>query len=258
MEHKKSGSVEWLEFDLLQGLPLRHGVFLRNGGFSHGSYKSLNVSYDVGDDAENVRRNIEVVQELMQEPKLSHAKLKWANQCHGKNIASITHSSPDETVNCDALTTSNAEIGLMIKHADCQAAIIYDPMQNAISVVHSGWRGSVQNIYAETIERMKKAYGSKPENLLVCISPSLGPLSAEFINYKHELPEKFWDFQIKPDYFDFWAISEDQLKNCGVLLNHIEIMRIDTFENREDCFSFRRDKVTGRHATVAVLNDFKV
>jgi polyphenol oxidase len=246
---KKQGNIEWLEFDLLQGHPLRHGVFLRHGGHSKEAFESLNVSYDVGDKEEYVTQNIDQVKDI-----LGVSKLTWAKQCHGKDISLINQYSPNEIHNCDALSTSTPGMALMIKHADCQAAIFYDPVQKVVSVVHSGWKGSVQNIYAHTVEFMKLNYNSKPENLLVCISPSLGPEDSEFINYKIELPKSFWKYQFKPDYFDFWAISEDQLKKAGVLANHIEIMRMSTRANEKDCFSFRRNKVTGRHGTVACLS----
>ena len=130
---------------------------------------------------------------------------------------------------------------------------MYDKKQKAIAIAHSGWRGSTLNIYKKTIETMKKRYHSKPEDILVCISPSLGPDSAEFQNYKTELPESFWQFQIQPYYFDFWKISRWQLEEAGILPHHIEIAGMDTLSNPTDFFSHRRDKPSGRNATIAFL-----
>ena len=142
----------------------------------------------------------------------------------------------------------------MIKHADCQAAIFYDPEHRAIANVHCGWRGNVQNIYRETVREMRRHFASRPENILVAISPSLGPEKAEFINFKKELPEAFLPYQVKPTYFDLWAISRMQLESEGILSHHIQIASICTYSHPEDYFSFRRDnRVTGNHGTVAVL-----
>jgi YfiH family protein len=141
----------------------------------------------------------------------------------------------------------------MISHADCQAAIFYDPIQKAIANVHSGWRGNIQNIYASTILKMQQMYGSKPQNLLVCISPSLGPQSAEFTNFQNELPEAFWKFRTPPHHFDFWQISQYQLEESGVLPSHIQIAEIDTLSNPQDYFSYRHSKICGRNATVCAL-----
>jgi YfiH family protein len=140
----------------------------------------------------------------------------------------------------------------MITHADCQATIIYDPVVHVVANVHSGWRGSVQNIYQKTVDYLKQQHGCKAENLLACIGPSLGPNSSEFINFKTELPETFLDFQVKPFYFDFWAISRWQLKCAGLLDHHIECAQIDTKQDSR-FFSHRRDKKTGRNAAMVIL-----
>jgi len=110
----------------------------------------------------------------------------------------------------------------------------------------------VQNIYAKTIQKLTEL-GSKPKDLLVCISPSLGPEKAEFINHKTELPESFLPFQVKENYFDFWEISKWQLEEAGVQEKNIEIARICTFCDEKDFFSYRRDTKTGRTGTVIAL-----
>jgi len=249
MLRKKSGSIEWLEFEQFAGFPgLVHGVFLKAGGESEGPFASLNMGGGSGDNPEVVDRNRAKVRTLLGCPELISGK-----QCHGREVKVVPL---DEDEECDGLMTRDHNQALMIKHADCQAAIFYDPLNQAIANVHCGWRGNVQNIYAHAIEQMKMKFGSKPENLLVSISPSLGPCCAEFINYKTELPVPFWDYQVKPIYFNLWEISRKQLLERGILLNHIEIAGICTCCNAQDYFSYRREKVTGRNATiVALLND---
>jgi len=101
---------------------------------------------------------------------------------------------------------------------------------------------------------MKNKYGSRVDNIHVCISPSLGPHDAEFLNYQNELPPSFWEYQIKPYYFDLWGISKDQLLQAGILEHHIQIAGISTLSNPEDYFSYRREKVSGRHGTFAVMH----
>ena len=109
------------------------------------------------------------------------------------------------------------------------------------------------NIYREAIQAMQQTFGSHPSELLVCISPSLGPEEAEFIHYQSELPEEFWSFQVRPTDFDFWSISEYQLQAEGILPHHIEVARLSTYANAKDFFSYRRDKTTGRHAACITL-----
>lgn len=247
--------LEWLEYDLLADIPhLKHAAFSRHGGHSQDAFKSLNVSYSGGDNPAHVEANLARIQTVLQQKTKSSLDLVRVRQQHGKDIVHAkTPLDPNEPPIADALITQTPGLALMINCADCQATIFYDPINRAIANVHSGWRGSVLNIYAETIQRMQKDFGTKPANLLVCISPSLGPQDAEFVHYRNELPESFWPFQVKPFYFDFWAISEFQLRNAGVLPHHIEVARISTYSNTQDYFSYRKEKITGRQAVCVTL-----
>lgn len=247
-------NVQWLEFELLADIPhLKHAVFLRHGGHSEEPFNSLNLSYDNGDRGEDVKRNIENVQNILQSNVSSPIQLFWSVQSHGTNIAFIEPHSPQVCQHIDALGTNHPHLALMIKHADCQAAIFYDTKNHFVMNVHAGWRGNVQNIYAKAIEYMKKKVGSNPSEILVGISPSLGPDDAEFINFGTEFPQELWAFQTRPTYFDLWSISEFQLQQAGILPHHIEIARISTFSNSVDYFSYRRKNLTGRHGTFAML-----
>lgn len=248
MKRIKKHSLVWLEFELLEEFSrLKHAMFLRSGGYSEGCFASLNFD-DRQDMPENVRKN-----EALAYSYLPLEQVYAAEQCHAVSIVNIDIDSPALVPDCDALTTSCKGAGLLMTHADCQVTLIYDPIGHAIASVHAGWRGLVAGIYEKTIRRMEAVYGSKPSDLLFCVSPSLGPEASQFIHYKTEFPSSFWDFQFKPFYFDLWAIAEKQAKQAGILSHHIEIARLCTYNNPEDFFSYRRDKKTGRHGTLVVL-----
>jgi polyphenol oxidase len=250
MFRKEQDGIAWLEFELLSSFKnLRHGIFLRKGGMSSGAFSSLNVGDRVGDCPVSVRQNRQAIAHNLGCSDFVSAQLE-----HGNHTAEITSSNPKKVPICDALMTQEKGTGLLITHADCQAAIFYDPINHAIANVHAGWRGSVLNIYKETVLRMRSCYGSRPENLLVGISPSLCPQSAEFVHYQEELPEPFWNYQEKPNFFNFWEISRMQLHACGILPHHLELAEMSTYFNPDECFSYRRDGLTGRHGTLAVLS----
>lgn len=243
MLRNKRESVEWLEFELFQEFPqVSHAVFLKHGGVSQAPYHSLNVGGGTGDDFSAIKANRLFLNQIMK-----CSTLVEGHQVHGRDLREVPFQGEDQ---CDGLYTAQAGIGLLIKHADCQAAIVYDPTQNVIANVHAGWRGNVQNIYESTVSVLQKRYGCKAENLYVGISPSLGPCCAQFINYKTEIPEHLWGFQIKPFYFDLWEMARKQWTESGVLSSHIQIAGICTCCNQDDYFSYRRDKITGRHATI--------
>ena len=247
MQRHTNDSLVWLTFNLFAEFPdLVHGVFLRHGGVSQGNFSSLNFGIFQGDLPEHVSTNRQLALETLKIPHYCSLL-----QQHGKKVVQA-HSPLIEKG--DALTTNRLNLALIINHADCQAAIFYDPIQHVVSNVHCGWRGNVQNIYQETIDSMRALYGSKPENLLVGISPSLGPEASEFINFQIELPLCFYPFQFKPTYFNLWEISRWQLSQCGILPHHIEIAELCTYSHPEDFFSYRRLKASGRHATFVALN----
>ena len=243
MLRKKSGRIEWLEFELLQEFPeVKHGVFLKHG--DEGEF----VVYDRYADKKVLEANCEKIRAIIGCKQVIQGK-----GCHGADILEVSHESA-VLEKYDGLITKDVDLGLLIHHADCQAAIFYDPVKQVIGNVHSGWRGNVQNIYKNTISAMERVYGTKPADLIVCISPSLGPCCAEFKNYREEFPEHFVDLQEREMYFNLWEISKRQLLECGVLAAYIEIASLCTMCGVEDFYSYRRDKTTKRNGTIVSLD----
>lgn len=249
MLKKEKNGITWYEFEKLQ--PFRHfhhAIFSRKGGISSGPYAGLNFGYKVGDDAACVAHNRRLAFEAID----MHQPLVLANQVHGKGVQRVLEMQEPETY--DAMLTDRCGLALGIEHADCQAAILFDPVHNAFGCIHSGWRGNCQNIYKEALEKMKLWFGSDPKELVVCISPSLGPEKSEFINYKTEFPEHLWIFKNSNDYFNLWELAHWQLESEGIVSENIEIARICTYSDPELFYSFRRDRpITGRHLTTAWL-----
>ena len=239
MLKKKKDAIEWLEFELLKEFPeVKQAVFLKAAAF------------DLGE--KGPKANQEKVLKIFDLKK--GVKLK---QVHQDGIYEIKNAALGWVMkeNFDGMITQEKKVGLLIRHADCQATIFYDPLHQALANVHCGWRGSVKNIYQKVVEKMRKCYGTDPRELRVCIAPSLGPEAAEFRHFKSNLPESFWKYQVRPNYFDFWAISRAQLLDLGVQEKHIEIAGICTYQNQELCFSYRRNKQTGHHGTLVALSN---
>ncbi len=239
MLRKKSESVEWLEFEQLQEFrELKHGVFLRSGDeefFLHaeGQKEQADISCDK-------------VCKIIECEHLIRGRLR-----HGADVLDV--SDPKEEKICDGLITHKDGLGILMTHADCQAAIFYDPVHKVIGNVHAGWRGNVQAIYKQAVDQMKLKYGSQPADLLVSISPSLGPCCAEFKHYKQEFPESFWEYQARENYFNLWEISRRQLLDYGVLAAHIEIAGVCTVCHPQDFYSYRYNKTPCRNGTVVSL-----
>jgi len=238
-----------LSFPALSSPLLFHGVFKRYGGVSSSPWDSQNVSFGTGDDPQNIHANRDGIKKV-----LGCKHLVSAKQVHESQVYSIK-KNPEKDLEADgfdALVTNVQGLGLMIQQADCQAVMLFDPEKMAVGIAHVGWRGSVADIIAATVFALSDVFATEPADLIAAISPSLGPCCAEFVNYRSELPVSLHGYQVRPDYFDFWAISRDQLCAAGVRPENIHVEKICTCCNR-DYFSYRRDRETGRFASVIGL-----
>ncbi len=227
-----------------------HGFFGRGGGVSPEPYHSLNLSFAVGDQRRQVVRNRTLVQQA-----LGLTALASATQVHGCQQALVTAApaAPEEIQDADILISGQPGLGLLIKQADCQAVMLYDPVRRVVANIHAGWRGQVQNILAEAINSLQNTWGCRPEDLVAAIGPSLGPCCAEFRNFRQEFPPELWSYQVRPTYFDLWALSRDQLLAAGLKAPQIDIAGICTRCRGDRFFSYRRDRHTGRQGAVIGL-----
>jgi copper oxidase (laccase) domain-containing protein len=96
-------------------------------------------------------------------------------------------------------------------------------------------------------------FGCRPQDLVAALGPSLGPCCAEFRNYREEFPPELWPYQVRPAYFDLWALSRDQLQAAGLKSQQIDIAGLCTRCRGEEFFSYRRDRITGRQGAVIAL-----
>ena len=236
---------------LFRNRQLIHGVFTRRGGMSNSPYNELNISYTVGDQPGNVSANLLRIKE-----ELGIDQLAFMNQCHGDSIAVIRQrhfSTPFQVPSVDAMITNIPGIALMVKQADCQGVIIFDPKRGALANVHCGWRGNVQNILGKVVAKMKQEFGCREHDLMAAIGPSLGPCCTEFITYEDIFPKSFKRFMVRENHFDLWTLSCWQLLEAGLREENIEVAGICSRCNTDLFYSYRADGITGRFGSVAIL-----
>ncbi len=235
---------------------VRHGIFTRDCGYSRNDFQSLNVSFAVGDDHRNVEKNRQIISEC-----IGGKDLVFLKQMHAANVLIFSNNDKSNKINGasgssligDAMVTDIPNKYLVIQVADCQSVLMYDPVRRVVANVHSGWRGSINNVIGRTINAMNERFGCNSNNIIAGICPSLGPCCSQFVNYKNEIPGLFWQYKDMSDHFDFWAISQDQLCDAGVSIENIHISRICSRCNTDLFFSFRGEGTTGRFASVIGL-----
>lgn len=187
---------------------------------------------------------------LMLLDTFSLKKLLVMQQNHTDHIVSYPSSYGHQHV--DAVITDQKKVGLLVRHADCQAAFFFDPKKNVIAAVHAGFRGQACQFYGSTIKALKKNYGCRAQDLLVAISPSLGLDHAEFKNYKVEFPLELHKYVID-GYVDLKKMAFDELVMHGVLPEHIDIDPRCTYCDETEFFSYRRNKTQSRMASLIFL-----
>lgn len=276
---KQKNAVSFFEFSKLASLSgILHGVFTRKNGKSKGPFRSLNVSFGVGDNDQTVLENRKIISRCINEKDLV-----FLDQVHGTRIivfskehhfyrvfdttdglkcehSEILGVQPDtfgieseHKFEADAIVTDIPGKCLVIQVADCQSVLICDPVQKVVANVHSGWRGSINNIIGCTLNVMEDSFGCRSRDIVAGIGPSLGPCCAEFVNYKKEIPEAFWKYKNDNHHFDFWSISRDQLCEAGVLFENVDLSGMCTKCDSNRFYSFRGEGTTGRFAAVIGL-----
>ncbi len=129
----------------------------RIGGFSKGPYKSSNLSYDVGDNPKNVKKNREILQKQL---NLVHQPI-FMKQIHSPTVRKIT--KPLDTVVCDSCYTDIPGLPLAVLSADCLPILVSNKNGTKIGVIHAGWRGLNDGI----IEKFIKRFTKNPSELIV-------------------------------------------------------------------------------------------
>ncbi|MDP6179555.1 MAG: peptidoglycan editing factor PgeF [Desulfatiglandales bacterium] len=248
----ESHEVIYLEFPgLSRHKELVHAVFTRHGGVSDPPYNTLNTGYSTGDRPKRVRVNLQIIKEA-----IGARHLIFMNQVHGREMFILRQGSSEkseETATADAIITDIPDLAVMVKQADCQGIIIFDPAKGVVANVHCGWRGSTYNILSSVVTRMRSDFGCNESDLMAAIGPSLGPCCAEFITHQQIFPVKFRRFMVRENYFDLWEISRGQLLEEGLKGENIEVAGICTRCKTNQFYSYRAEGVTGRFATVAML-----
>lgn len=153
---------------------IAHGFFTRKGGVSEGHFTSLNLGGSIGDNPRFVEENKRRVCAALNRDFRSLYEV-W--QIHSVDIV-CTEKPLDLTstkIKADGIFTSNPDVTLLMRFADCVPIMIFDKTKHVVGIIHAGWKGTVNRIAERAIERISKQYGSSAKDLVAAIGPSIGP-----------------------------------------------------------------------------------
>ena len=175
-----------------------------------------------------------------------------------ENESSIKNKLPG-----DAIVTKIKNVGIGILTADCAPILLYDPQKKIIGCIHSGWRGALNGVIKNTINKFKEL-DSNIDNLFVAVGPCIGKENYEvkidfyekFVNQNTKYEVFFKKIVNDKYFFDLRGFINNKISDLNI--RNIENIEMDTFAARETFYSYRRsclnnEKDYGRCISVILM-----
>jgi YfiH family protein len=190
------------------------------------------------------------------------------DQVHGCRTIVIGEASqaPRTLPTADGIASNRADVGLVVKVADCVPVLLADPKSGAVAAIHAGWRGTAQGIAIAAVETLARSFGSAASDLIAAVGPSIGPCCYEVgpevragfeSAVRGAATETFaahWFSRGEGDrlQLDLWAANRDQLAIAGVPSASIHVARLCTACHLDRFFSFRREGANAGRLLAAI------
>lgn len=217
----------------------------RVGGVSEGAWDSLNLGAHCGDNLEHVEENRK---RMFAAGKLPSNPV-WLEQVHGKDVLHLT-GEPYASKRADASYSNTPGTVCAVMTADCLPVLFCNKAGTEVAAAHAGWRGLCDGVLEETVACFKDS----PENIFAWFGPAIGPQAFEVgpevrdafmakdanaVSAFRPVGEKY--------YADIYQLARQRLGNIDVTA----VFGGDrcTFSEKDDFFSYRRDRTTGRMAS---------
>jgi len=222
-------------------------VTTRFDGYSLAPYHGFNLATHVGDQQDKVNLNRQLLQTLLNLPN----EPIWLNQVHGTTCLIINqHSALNATA--DAAYSDQAGTVCSVLTADCLPILLCNTQGNEIAAIHAGWRGLVAGVITHTVNCFK----SPPNQLLAWLGPAIGPeafevgseVRSQFIEVDKALAQAFIPSTEGRWLANLYQLATQLLANLGI--HRVYGKPRCTFSNPELFFSYRREPVTGRQASL--------
>lgn len=254
MRETVQSGVPYLTFPILDDTGLVvNGFSTKEGGVSEGKFATMNFTFTRGDNPDHVMENYRRMAAAL---GVDEKRMVLSYQTHTTNVRMITEEDAGKGIvrerdymDVDGLITNVPGITLVTFYADCVPLYLLDPVHKAIGLSHSGWRGTVNRMGRVTVQAMSEAYGSKPEDLIACIGPSI---CQDCYEVGGEVAEKFREAFDKKDWpeileekehgkyqLNLWRANEIIFLEAGIRQERLQITDICTHCNPKHLFSHR-------------------
>jgi purine-nucleoside/S-methyl-5'-thioadenosine phosphorylase / adenosine deaminase len=205
----------------------------------------------VGDDPIHVKENRHRLSEVLKLP----TEPVWLKQLHGTHVVNAAVTEPD--CEADASFTRQAGVVCAVLTADCLPVLLCDDDGERVAVMHAGWRGLLNGV----IENCVRCLDCPGSRLLAWLGPAIGPTVFEVGEevrglFLAEDPNSSNAFQPSPRgrwFANIYALAKQRLARVHV--TEVFGGKWCTMEDAERFYSYRRDGVTGRMASLIWLDN---
>ncbi len=251
---------DWLQPEW--SMPSNVGAVMctRKGGVSITPFDTMNVGMRVGDAGAAVERNRQALQEAIR------AKPVFLHQVHGVKVVQLTASDAaevgdlDERYEADAAFTTEPVVACVVQVADCLPVLMASGDGRVVGAAHAGWRGLAAGVLENTLHAMHQATGCPINAMHVWLGPCIGPSAFEV---GADVRDAFADHEpcFKPAprgdgsmrwLADLPGLARARLVRLGVA--SVTGGSWCTVSEPLRFFSYRRDRITGRHAAAIWRN----
>ena len=235
---------------------------LRTGGVSTEPWASWNLGDHVGDDSQAVAYNRERLRDVLASRGVCQAPV-WLEQVHGTRVLELCGQQGPQVTStfdrtADGAWTQYPGVPCVVMTADCLPVIFSASDGSVVGVAHAGWRGLAGGVLEAVVSSMPV----NPEQLSVWLGPAIGPtafeVGVEVLNaFSEVLGEAalacFTEGAAPGKYLaDLYALARLRLAIAGV--GTVYGGEHCTYSEPSKFFSYRRDGVTGRMATVVMID----
>lgn len=204
---------------------------------------------------EDYQKNMGNYKSLCEANFLNDKNLIKANQAHTDKIIKVEKIENTEKIdikeNCDGLVTNQKNIILATTNADCILLLLFDPVKRVIANVHSGWKGTLQEISVKAVNKMKEEFGCNPQDIIVCFCPSIRKCHFEVDKEVYEMfyqqfkklgnIEDFIEEKNQKWYIDTVYINKIILQQAGIQEENMEDCGICSVCHKDQIHSFRAE-----------------
>ncbi len=255
-------------------VPMGPGVIAvmttRAGGVSPAPWSSCNLGDHVGDDAERVRANRQVLAARLP------ARPVFMEQVHGEAVVRLRADGPAEgtlPIQADGALSTEPGVACVVMVADCLPILLAAPEGRGVAALHAGWRGLAgsgpacprgQGIVHSGVLALCEATGADPADLRAWLGPCIGPQAFEVgadvlagfgvTPVEGAAAPRFTPCPGQPGKWlaDLPGLARDRLQALG--LSHISGGEWCTASVPGRFFSHRRDGRSGRQAAAICLS----